>query len=123
MIEGFVNANYEPVITLAVQAPSGSARDIEAVVDTGFNGYLTLPPALVSELGLPFRTRGAATLANGSEETFGVYGVTMLWDGQPRYIDADAMGPTPLVGMLLLDGQDLSIRVLDGGAVVIQPVE
>ena len=123
MIEGFVNANYEPVITLAVQGPSGRSQDIEAVVDTGFNGFLTLPPALVVDLGLTFQSEGWATLANGSEETFGVYGVTMLWDGQPRYIDADAMGPTPLVGMLLLDGHDLSIRVLDGGAVVIQPVE
>ncbi len=65
MIEGFVNANYEPVITLAVQGPSGRSQDIEAVVDTGFNGFLTLPPALVVDLGLTFQSEGWATLANG----------------------------------------------------------
>ena len=123
MIEGVVNANYEPVISLSLQGPAGQEREIEAVVDTGFNGFLTLPPSLVAELGLPFRIRGAAMLANGSEETFGIYGVTMLWDGQPRYVDADAVGPTPLAGMSLLDDHDLSIQVRDGGRVVIQAGE
>ena len=123
MIEGVVNANYEPVISLSVQGPAGQEREIEAVVDTGFNGFLTLPPSLVAELGLPFRIRGAAMLANGSEETFGIYGVTILWDGQPRYVDADAVGPTPLAGMSLLDDHDLSIQVRDGGRVVIQAGE
>ena len=123
MIEGVVNANYEPVISLSVQGPAGQAREIEAVVDTGFNGFLTLPQALVTELGLTLQSEGWATLANGSEETFGVYGVTALWDGQPRYVDADAVGPTPLAGMSLLDDHDLSIQVRDGGRVVIQAGE
>ena len=53
MIEGVVNAAYEPMIALAVQGQSGQSRDIEAVVDTDFNRFLTLPAALVSEMGLP----------------------------------------------------------------------
>ncbi len=123
MIEGFVNANYEPVITLSLQGPSGKARDIEAVVDTGFNGFLTLPPLLVAELELTFQSEGSAVLANGGEEIFDVHGVTALWDGRPRYVDADAVGPTPLIGMLLLAEHDLNIRVRDGGAVAIRPAE
>ena len=55
MIEGLVNANYEPIISLPVQSPAGQAREIDVVIDTGYNGYLTLPPALVAELGLPVR--------------------------------------------------------------------
>ena len=47
MIAGVVNAAYEPVITLAVQGPAGRTRDIDAVIDTGFGGFLTLPPALI----------------------------------------------------------------------------
>ena len=39
MIEGFVNARYEPVISIPLQGPSGLAQEIEAVVDTGYNGY------------------------------------------------------------------------------------
>ena len=123
MIEGVVNAAYEPVITLAVQGQSGQSRDIEAVVDTGFNGFLTLPPTLASELGLPFVSIGRATLADGSEIAYDVYGATVLWDGQPLYVEADAADSTPLAGMLLLDGHDLNIQVRDGGRVVIQAGE
>ena len=43
--EGVVNAAYEPVVTLAVQGPAGQTRETEAVVDTGYNGFLTLPPS------------------------------------------------------------------------------
>jgi clan AA aspartic protease len=89
-------------------------------IDTGFNGFLTLPPALVIALGLIRRSRGRALLANGSEELFDIYGVTVLWDGQQRYVEADAVDTTPLVGMSLLDGYDLHIQVADGGQVVIQ---
>lgn len=90
MIEGVVNAAREAVVILPVQGPAGLVREIEVVIDTGYSVFLTLPLSLVEELGLPFRFRGRAFLANGSEETFDVYGVTTLWDGQPRYVEADA---------------------------------
>ena len=93
MIEGVVNAAHEAVVTLPLRGPTGPAREIEAVIDTGYSGFLTLPPSLVEELGLPFRLHGRAVLANGDTETFAVHGVTVVWDGQPRYIEADAVGP------------------------------
>ena len=40
MIHGVVNAAYEAVIPLTVQGPAGQTRDIEAVIDTGFTGFL-----------------------------------------------------------------------------------
>ena len=120
MITGTVNAGYEAIIRLFVQGPTGPAHEVDAMIDTGFNGFLTLPPALVTALGLMRRSRGRALLANGSEELFDIYGVTVLWDGQQRYVEADAVETTPLVGMSLLDGYDLYIQVADGGQVVIQ---
>ena len=118
MITGAVNADYEAIIRLLVQGPAGPAHEVDAIIDTGFNGFLTLPPALVTALGLMRRSRGRALLANGSEELFDIYGVTMLWDGQHRYVEADAVDTMPLVGMSLLDGHDLHIQVADGGQVV-----
>ena len=52
--------------------------------------------------------------------TFDVYDVAVLWDGQPRYVLADAAAATPLVGMMLLDRHNLNIEVESGGRVVIQ---
>ena len=120
MIRGVVNAAYEAVVPLLLQGPGGRTRDIEAVVDTGYSGFLTLPFELVEELGLPFAYMGQAFLANDTEVDFDVHYVTVLWDGQPRDIEADATGSTPLLGMLLLDRHDLNIEVESGGRVIIQ---
>ena len=120
MIQGVVNAAYEAVIPLTVQGPGGQTQNIEAVVDTGFTGFLTLPSGMVAELGLPFVNTGQATLADGSQVAFDVYGAAVLWDGQRRYVEAAAADATPLVGMRLLDRHDLNIEVENGGRIVIQ---
>ena len=120
MIEGAVNAAYEAEVTLSLQGPEGRSRDIKAVIDTGYTGVLTLPSAVVADLGLPFSHIGWAFLANDDVVSFDVHDVTILWDGQPKHVKADAMGGTPLVGMLLLDGYDLNIRVQEDGRVLIQ---
>ena len=121
MIEGVVNANHEAVISLPLRGPTEQTREIEVVIDTGYSGFLTLPPTLVEELGLPFQHRGRAFLANGSVEAFNIHDVTVLWDGMPRDIEADAVGPTPLAGMLLLDSHSLYVEIEDGGRVIIEP--
>ncbi len=115
-----MNAAYEPVVTLAMHGPSGLSSEVEAVIDTGFNGYLTVTPALAAELGLPFEGTSRGTLADGSEVSFDVYDVAVLWDGQTIYVLADAADTTPLVGMRMLDRHNLNIEVEHGGRVVIQ---
>ena len=63
MIEGVVNDAYEAVVALSLQGPAGQVQDIEAVIDTGYSGFLTLPATLVTELGLAFAYVGRAFLA------------------------------------------------------------
>ena len=115
-----VNADYEAVVRLRLQGSRGQEREVDASIDTGCNGFRTLSPALVTALGLTRLSRGRVILADGSEELFDIYGVTVLWDGQPPYVEADAVDTTPLVGMALLKGYDLYVQVIDGGRVVIQ---
>ncbi len=123
MIEGVVNAAHEAVVTLHLQESEGRTREIDAVVDTGYSGFLTLPTALVAELDLTYAYMGQAILANDARVNFDVHYATVLWDGQPRDIEADVTGSTPLVGMLLLDDHDLTIQVREGGRVLIQASE
>ena len=52
MIEGVVNDAFEAVVALSLQGPAGQVQDIEAVIDTGYSGFLTLPTTLVMELVL-----------------------------------------------------------------------
>ena len=119
MITGVVNANREAMIRLVVTGPSGQQQDTEAIIDTGFTGFLTLPPARVTSLGLPWRSRQPGILADGSVDIFDVYVATVMWDGQPRTVEVEAADTEPLVGMSLLDRHSLRIDVLRGGVVTI----
>ena len=47
---GIVNLDLEAVLRLSVGDAAGHSHDVEAVNDTGFNGFLTLPPALFAAL-------------------------------------------------------------------------
>ncbi len=122
VIEGIVNANLEAIVTLFLRGSEGQTQQLDAVIDTGFNGYLALPPRLVADLELPVVGDGEAVLADGREVSFNVYGVTTLWDGLPRYVETGAVGDEPLVGMSMLVGHDLHVRVADGGHVTIMSV-
>lgn len=118
MITGTVSSN-EARFSLLVSGAGGEEREVEAVIDTGFNGFLTLPPEQVAALALPRLGSGRAILANGSEAVFDIHEVTVRWDGQLITVEADACGACPLVGMALLEGYKLRIEVVDGGRVTI----
>ena len=119
MIPGVVNGNLEATVHLLVRGPGGQEQDIEAVIDTGFNGFLTLSPALVRQLGLPRIGQSRVLLASGKEEILDLYEVTLLWDGQWRTVETDAADTDALVGMSLLYRYSLSIQAVEGGHVVI----
>lgn len=119
MITGRVNPHYEAVIRLGVRGTQGNEQEIEAIIDTGFNGSLSLPSKLISILDLPFRRRGRALLADGGESIFDIYEGLVIWDGVPRRVAVDSAETDPLVGMGLLYGSELNIKVIDGGSVLI----
>lgn len=120
MITGRVNVDREAVIRLQVHGPAGQRQEVEAVIDTGFNGFLVLPSTTISALGLTLLTRGRAILADGREEVFGIYEATVIWDGRPFVVEVGAI-EAALVGMSLLYGHELRIHVSEGGHVAIEP--
>jgi clan AA aspartic protease len=120
MIIGIVNANLEATIRLIVRGAQGQEQEIEAVIDTGFTGSLTLPAELIAALGLTWRGHAQAELADGSLHLFDVYAATLLWDDRARMVEIDATDSDPLVGMGLLHGYDLRIQVVEGGKVTIE---
>jgi clan AA aspartic protease len=119
MITGIVTDDREAVIRLALRGPDGDEQELEAVIDTGFDGSLTAPPAIIAALGLPLRRRGRALLADGSATVFDIYEATVTWDGVLRRISVDEVNVTPLLGMSLLYGYELTLQVVEGGSVVL----
>lgn len=105
MITGAVK-DLEARIRLKVRGPRGSEREIEAVIDTGFTGWLTLPPMVVASLGLPWHSYGRGILADRSESTFDIYDAAVVWDRRVRRLLIEDVDAEPLIGMALLEGYE-----------------
>lgn len=120
MMQGIVNQSCEAIIPLVISNANRQTQLINAVIDTGFTGYLSLSREIIEALKLPWTGIDRGTLGDGSEVTFEVYAVTVIWDGQYRDIPVNEAETDPLVGMSLLYGYDLRIRAVEGGAVVIE---
>jgi clan AA aspartic protease len=120
MINGAVNAELEPTIRLTLRGSSGQIRRVNAVVDTGYDGCLTLPPALIAELGLAWHRSGRATLADGSKIDFDIYKGAVVWDRRKHAIPIDEADSTPLVGTALLAEHELKAEFRPRGKVTIK---
>lgn len=122
MITGIVNADFEPIIPLSVCGSDGKIYTQDAIVDTGFNGWLSLPPDLIAQLNLRWKRRGRAILGDGSECIFNVYEAVVVWDGVFLTIPVDEANSEPLVGMSLMEGYQLMVQVFEDGRVELSKV-
>jgi clan AA aspartic protease len=120
MINGIVDQNYEATIRLIVTNASEQRQVINAVIDTGFTGFLTLPLTVIDSLNLNLYSREEGILGDGSTCIFDVYSGLVIWDGEYRYIDVNASETDPLVGMSLLYGYRIQLDAIEGGTVTIQ---
>ena len=107
-----------PIISRLIGKPDFS---IDFVIDTGFMDFLTLPPAAVAALGLPFLYNLPIVLANSSHDVVAVYAATILWHGVEHDVHVLATGSRPLLGTALLADNELITRFMDGGQVVVNP--
>jgi clan AA aspartic protease len=123
MMQGFVNQSCEAIIRLAVGHANAPKQMVEAVIDTGFTGFLSLPLSIITSLSLPWHFRDMGTLGDGSEVIFDMYKATVIWDGQIQTIDVAASETDPLVGMSLLYGFRVQMEVIERGVVIIEALE
>jgi clan AA aspartic protease len=119
MITGAVSSD-EPRVRLKVIGKQGQEHEVGAVVDSGYTGVLTLPPAVIRMLGLRQRSIGVAILADGSACSFQIYSGKVVWDGEERAILVDEADTDPLIGMKLLRNHEFKMQVRQGGKVTIK---
>lgn len=120
MIAGQVVAGRAATIPLTLQ---GSAQEqvvtLDAIIDTGFTGFLTLPLQQIARLGFAYEGIIDARLGDGRAVEFDMFAGAVLWNGHIRIGIVLAAEGTPLVGMALLSGSRITIDVTDGGDVAI----
>ncbi len=128
MIRGTVieddGGRLEAWVEISVADSSGNLHTLQAVVDTGFTGCLTLPTDFLERLGLRSVATLPTSLADGSENDYRYYNGDILWHDRLHRISIIALDadpdPDPLIGTQLLTGCRLTVEFRDGGDVEIQ---
>lgn len=66
MMEGVVNLRREATLRIVVGNSNRQLQAVDAVIDTGFNGFLSLPSTVIATLNLPWSGSDFVTLGDGS---------------------------------------------------------
>lgn len=120
MLTGRVTAENEAVVPVEVHGSDGRSGRIEAAIDTGYNGFLTLTKGLIEELKLPAVGTARAALGDGNEVRLRLFRAAVRWeDGMRDVLVLEAEGGA-LVGMAMLLDCRLTLDVEEDGAVSIE---
>ena len=119
MMTGVVTANREATIRLVVAGPGQRQEAIEGVIDTAFNGFLTLPSRVVRALNLPFVGNRRAMLGDERSVVLDIYLATVMWNEEEREVLVLQAEGGPLIGMSLLYGYRVILNVVENGDVII----
>ena len=114
MMRGSVNDHLEPWIEISIQDRHRESNLVQAILDTGFNGFLTSQTAWLLDMDVECSGQARVTLADGNEIVSDLFIAMVLWDGQWITIDVEAADTDPLIGMALLRGYDVRLRVEPG---------
>lgn len=109
-----------PTVTIEVGNGEGGLHPLEVIVDTGFNGDLTLPTSLVRRLRLTHTGGSFARLADGAEVETRNYSGVVSWHGKLVDVSVIETGGDALLGMALMLDSKITVISRPGGAVTIE---
>jgi predicted aspartyl protease len=119
LIPGRFDSTGSPIITIQVAGATGS-KTYQAIIDTGFTGFVALPWGEMIELGL--KTQGAAdiTLGDGSvvANHVSIGTVTLGTQAQSGLIILDENSADVLIGMGFLREFKKSLILTDSAVVL-----
>jgi clan AA aspartic protease len=119
MTTGFFTSDQEPALSLEIRGPEGG-RSFDAVIDTGFNGALTLPPGWIDALGLPHSGEQRVSLADGRVIVVPMHVGHVILDDQDLEIDVAKAQTDPLAGTTLFWGFSLYVEFQTNGVVELE---
>lgn len=122
ILRGLVNSDLEPRLNFRLRGQDGLVSVVDALVDTGYSGEISLPISVAKRLGSIRGLGGRIVLADGTSIPYDSYNVDFEWLGRDRRVAASAMGDDVVIGMGLLSGHALMIEATVGGAVSIVPL-
>ena len=100
-MDGFFSENGHPIIPIEVYGYSKEvAQNFDAMLDTGFSGFLSLPLVHALKVGLILASTASFTLADGStDHTLLCYGSIKMSGGEQIGLISISKGSDVLLGM------------------------
>ena len=80
MLIGRVTPQRDAVVRVEVLGPTGLSLSLEAAIDTGYNGFLTLSEQRIQELDLAFVGTAGAALGDGNHVRMDLYVAAIRWE-------------------------------------------
>ena len=112
MLNGYFRDNKCPLTTIIVVGTKGE-EEVEAIVDTGFNGYLTIPHFIARRVGMEFTNAiSSSSIADGSSSPSLIYTGKIVYDNSRIDILFDVQENCKvLLGTALLEELGLTLFV------------
>lgn len=124
MIRGQVSEYpKEALVTVEIIDAEGQPHPVEAVLDTGFTGDLTLSGETIRQLGLASRGQRISVLANGEQFVSEIYSATVSWHERLTDVLVLRAENSPLLGMNLLWGSRITLDAISQGEVNIRDIQ
>ncbi len=111
--------HLEPRLTIDVENTHGTLYPCEALIDTGFTGWLMLPEAAIQQLGLTTHDQTQAVLATGEIRSIDYCLARVLWQGILQPVAVFQSRDQSLLGMQLLKGNVITIHAWEDGEIII----
>ena len=102
MTRGEINPFRYGEVEVTVRGCGRPDRTFKAIIDTGFDGGISLPLNLITELDLPYFDRKPSVVFGGTEVKFDIYWAIVLLAGLEIPASAIAADNPPIIGMSLL---------------------
>jgi clan AA aspartic protease len=119
---GTMGPNLDPRVTLNLLDLLDNPVALSFIIYTAFSGFLALPPSVIAHLGLPRLGDHQVVLADGSTIKRTYYEARVEWNGRVRTCRAAELDTDPLVGINFFWGHRITMDVVVGGPVTIEPI-
>jgi clan AA aspartic protease len=118
MIYGRVRDNF-PRIALTLPGVDGDLK-VECILDTGFDGDIALPPALISKLAIRNSDSRLIRFADGSVRNRPYFEIELEWREELTVAEVIIIEGNALLGTGLMASGSIHIDMIEGGEVSIE---
>src|SRR5579862_5671073 len=122
MITGIVNKKLETEIDMPVYGPTKTYIDAHFIIDTGFDGEISLPPDAIATLGLRRAWPRRTIHADGRSVYTQTYRARISWDDELRDVIVNPTERYCLIGAQLLKGFRMTADFVPGATVTIERI-